>query len=390
VFFPENPAHEFVAPQVRRGDAVVTSYDDAVVVLREVDFSKPPIPWMPFPQTRVLLRMFLALDPPDHTRLRRVVAPLFTPAAIADLRADLQAMAADVLDAAPTPFDVVRDFAYPFPFRVACRLVGAREDDWELISTATRTVTASLDEPMPLRLADIGPILRSLARGRLRPVAVLRAGGVLVRYARDRLADSDGPVVDVLRRAVRDGDISEDEAVSTWVLVFLAGHETSANLIANAVHALATHPEQLARVNADPALIPAAVDETLRWDPPVPLNARSASRDTAVGGVAVRAGNAALLSIIAVNRDPSRVEDGDSFVVGRTPAPPHLSFGFGTHFCLGAFLARAEAEIALEHLLRRAPDLRLSAPAIRRSTTTVSGFDTMPLEFDPQSRPAAR
>jgi hypothetical protein len=382
-------ARDFELPQVRRGDAVVTSYDDAVVVLREVDFHKPPVPWVPFSQTRILLRMFLALDPPDHTRLRRVVAPLFTPSAVADLRTDLGVLASEVLDAAPQPFDLVRDFAYPFPFRVACRLVGAREDDWELISRSTRILTASLDEPMPLRLADIGPILRSLATRRLRPVAVLRASNVLVRYARARLADADGPVVDLLRTAVRNGEVSEDEAVATWVLVFLAGHETSANLIANAVHALATHPAELHRVKSDPALIPAAVDETLRWDPPVQLNARSASRDATVGGAAVRAGKAALLSIVAANRDPSRVEDGDDFVVGRTPAPPHLSFGFGTHFCLGAFLARAEAEIALDHLLRRAPDLRLSGPAVRRSTTTVSGFDAMPMTFGPQS-PASK
>lgn len=369
----------FRAPHLRRGDVVVRSHADAVGVLRETDFHKPPVPWLPIKRARILNNMFLALDPPVHTKLRKVVAPFFTPTAVASYREELRALAEQTLNRAQRPFDVVRDFAYPYPFAFACRLLGARVEDWPELSAWTRTLTAALDEPMPLRVRDVAPIVREVLARRLRPVAVLRATGDVVRYARACLEAANAPVTDALSAAVARGEISADEAAATWVLLFFAGHETSANLIANAVHALARHPDQLAQVRRDPALIAAAVEETLRWDPPVPLNARMARTATYVAGEEVAARSSAHLSIRDANRDAAIVDDGDAFRVDRGPSPVHLSFGFGTHFCLGAFLARLEVEIGLAALLTRAPDLELDGEPQRRTTITVSGFDSLPL-----------
>ena len=349
-------------------------------MLRETDFHKPPIPRLPIRTSRILLTMFLSLDPPAHTRLRKVVAPFFTPSAIAEHRDLLHDLAERTLDDARGDFDVVRDFAYPYTFAFACHLMGAREGDWPQLSGWIRTLTAALDEPLSLRRSDLLPIARALTSRSFRPVEALRAGVGIVRYARDRLADTDTPITQALRDAVNAGDITEDEATSTWLLLFIAGHETSANLIANAVHALALHPGELAKVLADPKiLVASAVEETLRWDPPVPLNARMAHSPTRVAGYEVAKGSSAFLSIRDANRDPLVVADGDEFRVGRVPEAPHLSFGLGTHFCLGAFLARTEVEIGLQHLLERAPELELNGPPTRRTTVTVSGFEKLPL-----------
>lgn len=376
----------FRAPQQRAGDVVVTAHADAVAVLRETDFHKPPIPWLPVRRSRILLNVFLSLDPPDHTRLRKVVAPHFTPTAIAGHREELGRLAERALDRAPRPFDVVSGFAYPYTFSFACQLMGAREEDWPWLSQRTKILTAALDQPLPLRVSDVVPMLRALAGGRLQPVKVLRCAGSLVRYAEDRIDDTDTPITRALRDAVGSQGITADEATSTWLLLFLAGHETSANVISNAVHALARHPDELARVVADPTLVGSWVEEALRWDPPIPLNARTARVDTRIADREVAAGSAAYLSIRDANRDPNVHPDGDEFRVGRSPEANHLSFGFGTHFCLGAFLARTEVEIGLRHLLERAPDLELAGPPVRRTTVTVSGFESLPLRLDPAPR----
>lgn len=319
---PEVPP--FKAPQQRPGDAIVKTHAGAVAVLRETNFHKPPIPRVPIRTSRILLTMFLSLDPPAHTRLRRVVAPFFTPPAIAEHRDLLYQLAERTLDDAPDHFDVVRDFAYPYTFAFACHLMGAREDDRPQLSGWIRTLTAALDEPLSLRKSDILPIVRALASRSFRPVEAYRAGSGMVRYADDRLADTDTPITQALRDAVKAGDITKDEATSTWLLLFIAGHETAANLIANAVHALARHPGELAKVLADPTLVASAVEETLRWDPPVPLNVRTAQTPARVADTEVAVGHAAFLSIRDANRDPRAVADGDDFRVGRVPEAPHL------------------------------------------------------------------
>ena len=262
--------------------------------------------------------------------------------------------------------------------------MGAREDDRPQLSGWIRTLTAALDEPLSLRRSDVLPIVRSLASRSFRPLEALRAGLGMVRYARARLADTETPITRALRGAVEAGDITEDEATSTWLLLFIAGHETSANLIANAVHALrATHESspRSSQIRASWRRRSRKRSAGTHRSRSTPRMAHTPAR---VADVDVAVGSSAYLSIRDANRDPLVVADGDDFRVGRVPEVPHLSFGLGTHFCLGAFLARTEVAIGLQHVLERAPELRLDGPATRRKTITVSGFENLPLRASPR------
>jgi hypothetical protein len=183
--------------------------------------------------------------------------------------------------------------------------------------------------------------------------------------------------------AVEDqGDrLSEDELLATLILLLVAGHETTVNLIGNGVLALLTHPDQLARLRADPGLIKSTVEEVLRWDPPVQLDGRTALEDIAVGGVTVAQGDQAIVLLAAANRDDAHIADGERFDIGRAEIR-HLSFAFGAHFCLGAPLARAEAQVALATLVDRFPDLRLADDGVRyRDTLVLRGPEALPVEM---------
>ena len=368
--------------RLANGDFVAAHHADVVEVLRNPAFGKLPPPPQPTRSLRVVMRLFLMLDPPAHTRLRKVVAPHFTGAAVAGYRRRLTELADEAIDqVGGSTVDVVSDFAYPFPFAFICELIGARTDDWGDLSGWTTTLTRALDEPLPMRVRDAVPMVKALATRRIRPLELVGAVNGIVAYARDRIANADAPIADCLRTGRANGELSADEAASTWVLLFLAGHETSANLIANVVHALVTHPDERAKVTT--AGVAAAVEETLRWDPPVPLNGRMAKATTELGGVRIDKGTFVNAVVGAANRDPSVFEAPDEFRIDRTQSPAHLSFGQGTHFCLGAQLARAEVEVGLETVLRRAPDLRLAGEPRRRRTFSVSGFESLPLELAP-------
>jgi hypothetical protein len=382
VLLPNDAVASVRPPGMGRGDLLVTRHAHAAAVLREVDFHKPPLPRVPLRGLRLVATSFLALDPPDHDRLRAVVAPLFTPAAVDGYRKALQALADDQLDRAPDPFDLVADFAYPYPYAFICSLTGARVEDQALLSAWTRCLVALLDVPVPRRIGDLGAVTRATVRGRVNMPRTLAAARAFGRYARRCLDETDAPAVEALRRGVADGTISDDEAVETWLLLFLAGHESTANLIANTVHALARNPEARSAVQADPSLVPAAVDEAMRRDPPVRLNVRAALRDTTVGNRPIGRGAYAFIDVAQANRDPDVVDDGERFRLGRPRTVPHLSLGLGTHFCLGAFLARAEAEIGVAAVLARAPRLELSGEPVRRQTVLIGGFDRLPLRLE--------
>jgi cytochrome P450 len=177
--------------------------------------------------------------------------------------------------------------------------------------------------------------------------------------------------------------LTEDELLGTLILLLVAGHETTVNLIGNGVLALLTHPDQLARLRADPALIRATVEEVLRWDPPVQLDGRTALEDIAVGGVTVAKGDQAIVLLAAANRDEAHLPDAECFDISR-PDIRHLSFAFGPHFCLGAPLARAESQVALATVVRRFPDLRLAGDGVRyRDTLVLRGPEALAVDFQP-------
>ncbi|MFJ8154144.1 cytochrome P450 [Streptomyces sp. NPDC094468] len=312
----------------------------------------------------------LNMDPPDHTRIRRLVSQAFTPRRIVRLREPVRRTADALLDAvAPLGrADLIADYAAPLPIAVICELLGVAEDD----RPDFRSWTDALVVPDPARPDGAREAVRALlayfagllARKRAEPADDLLSALIAVRDEEDRL--------------------SEDELMSLAFLILFAGYENTVHLIGNAVLALLVDPPQLAALRADPARTGAAVEELLRYDGPVPLAIRRfPTEDVTIGGVAVPAGETVLLSLAAAHRDPRRFPEPDRLDLGRDGAG-HLALGHGIHYCIGAPLARLEAEIALTALLERLPGLALDVPvdALRhRPSMRTRGLLALPVRF---------
>ncbi|MFD5632715.1 cytochrome P450 [Streptomyces sp. NPDC127077] len=290
----------------------------------------------------------LNMDPPDHTRIRRLVTRAFTPRRIERLREPIQRTADQLLDAvaAAERVDLIASYAAPLPIAVICDLLGIGPTD----RLDFRSWTDALVAPDPTR-----------------PSLAKEAVGSMVSYLTRLIADKrTAPADDLLSAliAVRDEEdrLSEDELMSLAFLILFAGYENTVHLIGNAVLTLLRHPDQLAGLRADPTRMSAAVEELARYDGPMPLAVRRfPTEDVTISGVTVPAGETVLLSLAAAHRDPHRFSDPDHFDIDRD-ATGHLALGHGIHYCLGAPLARMETEIALSALLDRFPDLALDVP----------------------------
>jgi cytochrome P450 len=298
-------------------------------------------------------RHMLAVDPPHHTRLRRLVASAFSVRRIEALEEHVQSIVDDLLDGieAQGPdavVDLVAAFAFPLPFTVICELLGVSEHGratfgHDLVELLAPTRTPEEHEHAK-RASD-------------RVVAFLH------QLVSDKRVEPDDALVSALIRA-RDGEdrLSEQELLSTIFQLIVAGHDTTSSLIGNGVVALLTHPEQLARVRSDPSLMPNAVEELIRFDAPVPHSTfRYALAPIELGGTTIPAGAQVIINLASANRDERHFHDPDALKVERADVR-HLGFGHGIHFCLGAPLARMEGRIALGTLFDRFPDLRLGAP----------------------------
>jgi pimeloyl-[acyl-carrier protein] synthase len=314
----------------------------------------------------------LFVDPPDHTRLRSLVNKAFTPAAVGRLRPRVEAIVAGLLDrvAGAGAMDVVEDLAYPLPVTVICELFGVPEADWDQFRAWSRELVRLLD---PLVAEDA---MERAWQARL----ALR--GYLQEMIAERRAHPGGDLLTALIVAEDEGhQLSEAELVSMCVLLLVAGHETTVNLIANGTLALLRDPAALASLRADPRLAASAVEEFLRYDSPVQFTSRHALADLEIGGCRVRAGETVLAVLGAANRDPVQFPDPDRLDLARTPNR-HVAFGGGIHFCLGAPLARMEARIAISALLARLPGLEPGPrPPVRRDTVTLRGLASLPVTF---------
>jgi pimeloyl-[acyl-carrier protein] synthase len=314
----------------------------------------------------------LFVDPPDHTRLRTLVNKAFTPAAVERLRPRVEELVAGLLDeaAGTGAMDVVEGLAYPLPVTVICELFGVPEADRDRFRAWSRGLVHLLD---PLVASD------ALERA-LRARQALR--GYLGGLIAERRAHPAGDLLTALIAAEDQGhQLTEAELVSMCVLLLVAGHETTVNLIANGMLALLRDPEARARLQADPALARGAVEELLRYDSPVQFTSRHALEDLDVGGRRVRAGETVVAVLGAANRDPAQFPDPDRLDLARAPNR-HLAFGGGIHFCLGAPLARMEAAVAIPAMLARLPGLALGpAPPVRRDTVTLRGLSSLPVTF---------
>ncbi|MGH9086448.1 MAG: cytochrome P450 [Acidimicrobiales bacterium] len=342
------------APRLRSGEVVLGHHADVERVLRSPVFLKPRLPPVPLRSVRTMLRMFLLLNAPDHPRLRRAVAPLFTPAAVA-ARRDLIECEVERLLHGRTDLDVVRDLAYPLPLHLVCTWLGVRRGDEPRIEEWAKVLLANLDGPVPLGPRDAVRYAAAVARRRSRPVATVLAIRAIGAYARDLLrGDGDAEFLVVLRAAVADGTMSEDEAVATWALLVIAGHETTANLIGNTVHLLMAHPQQLADLQDDGSLVGAAIEESLRVESPVPMGVRVPSEPVSLAGHDLDAGAPVFVVIASANRDPEVFTDPDRFDL-RRDAVANIAFGHGAHVCIGAQLARTEASAAVAAVVARRP-----------------------------------
>jgi cytochrome P450 len=347
---------------------VVGRYEDCSAILRDPRASSERNRSLLAPQRQRQRRppSFLSLDPPDHTRLRRLVSKAFAPRVIARLEPRIRELSDELLTAAGAKaagvegdgeaggssgqIEIVGQLAYPLPVRIISELLGVPPGDHARFAAWSASLAHSLQ---PRFLADDGST----------DAAALQASLEFGDYFRELIAARRArPADDLLSELIRAEDdgqrLSEQELIATCVLLLVAGHETTVSLISNAILALLRHPEQLAALRADPDLATGAIEETLRYDAPVQFTGRVARGGMQVGGVTAPDGAVLLLLLAATGRDPEVFADPDRFDISRRGAG-HLAFAAGPHFCLGAPLARLEATIAVQAFATRvtAPEL---------------------------------
>lgn len=310
-------------------------------------------------------------DAPVHTRLRGIVSQAFTPRVVEGLRSRIEDIADELLDDTPPgePFDLVQTLALPLPVVVIAELLGVPASDRELFK---RWSTSIAD--VATNLFSTPEAIESTKHASAELIAYL--GGFVEERRRAPRED----LISALVRAEDGGSrLTRDELLAFTIVLLVAGHETTINLIDNGMLALLQEPEQFELLQGDPALTPSAVEEFLRFDSPVQGLIRIATRDVELSGQQLRAGDALLVMIGAANRDPSRFEEPDRFDIRRADNR-HLSFGLGPHFCLGAPLARLEAQVAFSALLARFPSMSLAGKPERGGTFVLRGLSRLPVQ----------
>jgi len=333
------------------------------------------------PEFQPLMRNILNVDPPEHTRLRKLVQPSFTASAIEKLRPRIQQIVDDLLDAAETvaaergerapdrQMELISQFSYPLPITVICDMLGIPPKDREQTRHwSENLLSAQSPERMEEIRRNIGEFITYLRD----------------LFARKRETPEDDLISQLLQVEVEGDRLTEDEVLAMVFILFVAGHITTVNLIANGVFALLTNPEQAAKLRSDPSLVVNAVEEVLRYYGPAETTTpRFAGEDVELGGQAIAKGDPLLVVLAAADRDPARFADPQAFDITRGDANRHIAFGKGIHACLGAPLARLEGQVALATLFRRYPDLRLAVPEseITWAPSFLRSLTTLPLLF---------
>ncbi|ART67665.1 cytochrome P450 [Mycobacterium dioxanotrophicus] len=314
---------------------------------------------------------FLFLDAPDHTRLRGLVSKAFVPKVINALEPDIRTLVDGLLDqASDGPFDAIAGLAYPLPVAVICRLLGVPIEDEPKFRDASALLAQALDPFMAMTGETSELFDQQMAAGRW-----------LADYLRDLIAQRRRRPGDDLMSALIQVEesgvqLTEDEIVATCDLLLIAGHETTVNLIANAILAMLRHPQQWTALGGEPGRVSRVIEETMRYDPPVQLVSRIAGADMTIGDVEVPNGDTMLLLVAAAHRDPGVFDRADEFDPDRG-AIRHLGFGKGPHFCLGAPLARLEASVALSAITARFPQAHLAADPVYKPNLTLRGMSTL-------------
>jgi cytochrome P450 len=359
---------------------VLTRYEDVAAVLRDPRFIKEPLVSMVAARFGVSVPPGVGLsmldrDPPDHTRLRSLVSKAFTPRVVEGLRPRIQKMVDELITRAEAvgTMDLIEEFAYPIPVNVICEMLGVPVEDHERFKGWSLDIARGLDSVWLPPESEI-PKRSGAARHAI--------GDYMRGLIAERRASPRGDLLSALIAAEEAGDkLSEDELIATCILLLIAGHETTVNLIGNGTLALLRHPEELRRLRETPGLITSAVEELLRYDGPVQRTARITSTAVTIGGRTIPKGEMVMPFIGAADRDPSQFPDPDRLDLGRADNR-HIAFGWGIHFCLGAPLARVEGQIAIDTLVQRLPRLALvNDEPEHRQSLTLRGLTALPVTF---------
>lgn len=319
-------------------------------------------------------RSFLALNPPDHTRLRRLVSRAFTPSRVEQLAPRIQEIASELLTemlSSSKTIDLVGQYAAPIPVIVISELLGIPTSDHELLVAWSHALAQSLDPDF---------LLPEGVR-----IAQLRAREEFGEYLREMIAfRRKSPSNDLLSALVQvqdeDDVLSEEELIATCILILIAGHETTTSLIGTGTWAIINHPDQIPVLEANPELVPNAVEELLRFESPVQFTFRNALENGEVSETKIPKGSFILLLIGAANRDPDFHADPNTLDISREPTR-HLAFGQGIHFCLGAPLARLEAQIALKALLPHLSKFKIAKEPTWKENAVLRGIKHLPLLY---------
>jgi pimeloyl-[acyl-carrier protein] synthase len=348
---------------------VITGYQDVVSILRTPEvFSSvgrmgtllDALPEADRPAFKPIYDHFsvgmIRSDPPDHTRLRRLINKVFTPQMVERKRQSIQDIVDGLLDAIGDreQVDLIHDYAYPMPATVICRILGVPTEDLVRVREWSQRINSIIAGATPLREA---------AQRTQEALLELQhyCRGMIAQRRQSPRDDLLGLLVAAEEKADR---LTEAQLLSTAENLLSAGHETTTSLVGNAVITLLRHPDQLRRVKEDPDLLPAAIEEVLRYESPIQRQTRVLKRDDEFAGRTMRQGQVVFLMIGAANRDPAIFPDADRFDMMR-PDNRHIAFGTGVHFCIGAPLARLEAQIALTGLVHRFPQMRLDESQVQ-------------------------
>jgi pimeloyl-[acyl-carrier protein] synthase len=360
---------------------VVTRYVDVLEVLHTFSADRTHTPEKlasmglshMSPIAQLMVQQMLFMDPPAHTRLRSLASYAFSPARVAVLRTHIREIVSRLLDAVQSKgqMDVIADLGEPLPAIVTAEMLGVPEEDRPKLKAWS---------------ADFAEMLGNFQHNPEHAPRMLRTVQDMTAYFRDTIRrQQDRPqegLVHSLMTAEVNGDrLTEEEVVATSIVTMVGGLETTTNLIGNGVLTLLRHPEELKRLQQDPSLIPAAVEEMLRYESPSQHTGRLAPEDVELGGKLIRKGQAVMAVMAAANRDPERFPDPDRFDVARADNR-HLAFGYAAHFCFGAALARVEGQEVFEALIRRLPGLELQPGSLTwRNNLGLRGLIALPVTF---------
>jgi hypothetical protein len=360
---------------------VVTRYEDVQRVLHTFTAARTPTPEQLeamglerlAPLARIMVRQMLFLDPPDHTRLRRLASTAFTPRRVEGLRSHIRDIANRLVDevADSGRMDVIAGLAAPLPAVVTAELFGVPSEDHEMLKDWS---------------ADFAEMLGNFQHNPDRFAHALAAAEGMSAYFRERIAEHrrhprDGLIQALIEAEVDGSTLALDELVANLIVTMVGGQETTTNLIGNGLLSLLRWPEQLARLDADRSLMASAVEELLRFEAPSQHTARLAPEDLMMGGKAIRKRQAVIAVMAAANRDPERFPDPDRLDIARVDNR-HVSFGWGPHFCFGAPLARIEGQIVFETVLDRMKHIEMEPGSlVWRTNLGLRGLTALPLRF---------